>query len=306
MSTREATRRQEARLRALLRRQDGVIALAQAIAHGISAKTVRRLVASGRWRRLAHCVYQDATHENTLRARVRAVMLSLGDHAVLVGEAAAWWWGLQDQAPTRIEVAVGHDCHRRPRPDTILIRRTVPDRECGRRDGLRVTTVAATVLDAAAVLGTDRGARLMDRALQRGRVSLETLRRLQVRRSGRRGAPITARLIALASGGAVSEAERLVQSVLLLAGILGWVANFPIDVPGYGRARVDLAFREQKVIVEVDGWAYHRGLRAFLIDGPRQTALTAAGWVVVRTHWYELTEDPQVFVDALGKVLAAR
>jgi very-short-patch-repair endonuclease len=61
-----------------------------------------------------------------------------------------------------------------------------------------------------------------------------------------------------------------------------------------------------KVIAEVDGWAYHRGLRVFLLDGPRQTALTAAGWVVVRTHWHELTSTPEVFVANLRRILAAR
>lgn len=299
-------RRQEARLRALLRRQDGVISLEQALAHGISHQAVRRLVAAGRWRRLAHRVYQDATHATTPRARVRAALLSLGDHAVLVGEAAAWWWGLLDEPPKHVEIAVGHGCYQRPRPDTVLVRRTAPDREVTVRHGIRVSTLAAAVLDGAASLGPGEGARLMDRALQHGRVALDTLRHLQLRRSGRHGAVVTARLLALASGGAVSEAERLAHAVIRLAGILGWIANLPVEVPGYGRAVADLAFPAQKVIVEVDGWAYHRDLRAFLIDGPRQAALTAAGWIVVRTHWYELTESPQVFIDNLVRVLEAR
>lgn len=233
------------------------------------------------------------------------MLLSLGDHAVLVGEAAAWWWGLHE-APREIEVAVGHECHQRARPDAVLRRRSVPAREITIRHGIRVTTLPATVLDAAANLGSDEGARLMDRALQQGRVALSTLRHVQLRRSGRHGAPVTARLIALAAGGAVSEAERLAHTVLRMAAVVGWVANLRIDVPGYGRAVVDLAFPTQKVIVEIDGWAYHRDLRAFLIDGPRQAALTAQGWVVVRTHWYELTETPEVFLDTLGRVLAAR
>ena len=283
-----------------------MISLDQALAHGISRQAVRRRVATGQWRRLAYRVYQDASHENTPRARVRAVLLSLGDHAVLVGEAAAWWWGLRDQPPRRIEVAVGHECHQRSRPDTVLLRRSVPDREVTTRHGVRVTTLAAAVLDAAASLGSDEGARLMDQALQRGRVALETLRHLQLRRSGRRGAPATARLLALAAGGAVSEAERLAHTVLRMAAILGWVANLRVEIPGYGRAVADLAFPVQKVIVEIDGWAYHRDLRAFLIDGPRQAALTAEGWVVVRTHWYELTENPQLFLDTLRRVLDAR
>jgi very-short-patch-repair endonuclease len=89
-------------------------------------------------------------------------------------------------------------------------------------------------------------------------------------------------------------------------GISGWLANVAMDVPGYGRAVVDVAFPEQKVILEIDGWAFHRDLRAFFVDGPRQTALAAEGWVVVRTHWYELTETPETFLATLRRVLAAR
>ena len=53
-----------------------------------------------------------------------------------------------------------------------------------------------------------------------------------------------------------------------------------------------MVFEAERVVVEIDGWAYHRDLRAFLVDGPRQSALVAAGWVVLRTHWYELREEP--------------
>ncbi len=67
-----------------------------------------------------------------------------------------------------------------------------------------------------------------------------------------------------------------------------------------------MVFRREKVIVEIDGWAYHRDLRAFLRDARRQNALMAAGWIVVRTNWHELTGSPEVFVDGLRRVLAAR
>jgi very-short-patch-repair endonuclease len=231
---------------------------------------------------------------------------SVGDHAVLVGRAAAWWWGLLESRPAPIEIAVDPHHQLRERPGARLLRRTVPPADRTVRHGLRVTTLVPTVLDAAASLGPEQGSRLMDGALQRRKVTLEALRRAQVRRSGRHGAPVTERLLALAAGGAVSEAERLAQSLMRMAAIVGWVANMPMDVPGFGRAVVDFAFPVQKVIVEVDGWAYHRDLRAFLIDGPRQTALTAEGWVVVRTHWYELTETPEVFLANLRRVLASR
>jgi very-short-patch-repair endonuclease len=299
-------RRREARLHALLRRQDGVISLDQAREIGFSDTTIRRRVATKQWIRIAYRVYLVATHEETPRATIRAAMLSVGGDAVLVGRAAAWWWGLLDARPAPIEIAVDRERDLHRRPGVFLVRRTVPDADRTVRRGIRVTTPVPTVLDAAAERGLEEGARLMDTALQRRTVTLEALRQGQVRRSGRRGAPVTARLLVLAAGGAVSEAERLAHTAMRGAGLGGWVANLPLDLPGFGRVVVDVAFPAEKVILEIDGWAYHRDLRAFLVDGPRQTALAAAGWVVVRTHWYELTGSPEAFVAALRRVLATR
>jgi hypothetical protein len=299
-------RRREARLHALLRRQDGVIHLDQAREIGYSDATIRRRVATKQWVRIAYRVYLVATHEETPRATIRAAMLSVGGEAVLVGPAAAWWWGLLDGRPAPIEIAVERERQHRRRAGVLLVRRTVPDVDRTVRRGLRVTTLVPTVLDAAATLGIRRGAEVVDRALQRRVVTLEALRHAQVRRSGRRGAPVIARLLALAAGGAVSEAERLAHSGMRAAGIVGWAANVPMDVPGFGRAVVDVVFGREKVILEIDGWAYHRDVRAFLVDGPRQSALAAEGWVVVRTHWYELTENPEVFLATLRRVLASR
>jgi very-short-patch-repair endonuclease len=294
----------ELRLRLLISRQDGAISLDQALEIGLSREAVRRRVASKQWFPMGYRVYQDAAHQPTPRAELRAAMLSLGDGAVLVGEGAAWWWGLLQERPRTFEIAV--ERQQRPRARTSLVRRAVPPTDRTVLKGVRVTTPAPSVLDAAVGLGLVGGAALFDTALQRRKVSVDDLRHGYIRRSGRPGARLLDRLMGLADGGAVSEAERLSHTHLRGAGITGWVANLPIDLPGSGRAVPDLAFREQKVIVEVDGWAFHRGFRAFLIDGPRQTALTAAGWVVVRTHWHELTTSPHEFLANLRRILAAR
>jgi very-short-patch-repair endonuclease len=60
------------------------------------------------------------------------------------------------------------------------------------------------------------------------------------------------------------------------------------------------------VLVEIDGWAYHRDLRAFLRDIDRQNALILEGWLVIRTTWYELTESPELFVRNVVEALGAQ
>ena len=300
------SRDSEYRLRLLISRQDGLVTLDQARDHEVSREAVARKVAAKEWIRVGYRVYQDASHQPSDRATVRAAMLSLGEDAVLVGAGAAWWWGLREDRPRRFRIAIGEDHHQRGRPGVQLVRRTVPANDRTMHRGLRVTTTVATVLDAAAELGTVEGAKVFDTALQRRKVTVDGLRAGRTRRSGRPGAVLLARLIALAAGGAVSEAERVAHGRLRLAAIVGWVANLAVDVPGFGRAVLDIGFPDLKVYVEVDGWAYHRDLRAFVHDAARQNALTAAGWTVIRTNWHELMNNPEAFVAALRRVLAGR
>lgn len=296
----------EKRLHRTVRDQDGAITLSQALECGYSPTTVRRKVAAGEWTRLAHRVYLVGSHRRTPTVLVRAALLSLGDDAVLVGPAAAWWHGLVDHCPDTIDVAVPPRRQHRPRAGVRIVRRTVPRAASDTKRGVRLTTLPHTVLDTAAALGLVEGARVMDTALQRGTVALPILERVHETRSRRRGAPVVTRLLALAAGGAVSEAERRAHRRMTAEGITGWRANLDLDVPGFGPVVADVAFLREKVIVEIDGWAYHRDLRAFLRDARRQNALMAAGWIVVRTNWHELTGSPEVFIDGLRRVLAAR
>lgn len=270
----------------------------------MSRAAIAARLRSGEWVRGPSGVLRAADHPVTPRSRIRAAMLSLGDDATLVGRSAAFWWHLTDVAPADIEIAMPHGTRARPRPGVRLIHRGVPPQDRVVVDGIAVTKKPATVLAAVATLGLLPGARLMDRALQAG-VDLAALREVHLRTAGRHGAAIASTLLVLAGGGARSEAERTAHSHLRRAAISGWTANHEFQLRGYGQAFLDLAFLEHRVLVEVDGWAYHRGLRAFLRDARRQNALVLNGWTVIRTNWFELREHPEEFVRNVRDALAA-
>ena len=65
-----------------------------------------------------------------------------------------------------------------------------------------------------------------------------------------------------------SAAERLLVRLLRDAGIGGWVLGHP-----FGPWRIDLAFPQQKVAVEVDSWAWHVDAERFRTDRRKQNAL---------------------------------
>ena len=295
-----------ARFRDRIRDQEGVFTVAQAGEAGYSRAAVAAKVGRGEWVPEMRGVLRAADHPSTPRTRIRAAMLSLGPGTTLVGRSAAYWWRMIDIAPDEVEVAVPHEHRPRPRPGVRLLRRAVAPEDRLVVDGVVVTTRPATVLSAVVGLDLVGGARLMDRALGKGAVTLEQLHRVHARTAGRRGTEIARVLLTLAGGGARSEAERIAHRRLRGAAIAGWVADHEVWLEGYGLAVLDLAFTALRVLVEIDGWAYHRDLRAFLRDAARQNALVLAGWVVIRTSWYELTEDPDRFVRNVAEALAAQ
>lgn len=296
----------DATIRRLVRAQHGVVSLQQARGAGLSDSTIRRRLAMQAWLPAGVHVFRVAEHEETASSRTVAGMLSVGDGAVLVGLSAAWWWDLHERPPVQVHIAVGRARQVRPRDGVLVQRRDIPSADRTRVRRLEVTCRPLSALDGAVDLGLQGGAKLVDHALLRRRVTLSALREAHHRGLGRHGSALAGQLLALAGGGARSEAERLAHRLMRRAGITGWTANTEILLPGYGRALGDVVFAEAKVVLEIDGWAYHRGLRAFLSDGPRQSALAAAGWVVLRTHWHELTGDSSTFVANLRRTLSAR
>jgi very-short-patch-repair endonuclease len=295
-----------ARLAQVFRDHDGVISVEQAKDIGYSAAAIEAKVGRGEWIRAGYGVLRSADHAETPRSRIRAAMLSIGSGATLVGRSALFWWRITDIPPSEVEIAVSPPSQPRPRPGVHVVRRHVPAEDRVVVDGVAVTKKAPSVLAAAVALGLADGARLMDDVLQRGTVDLAALQRAHCRSSGRRGARLCAELLHLAAGGARSEAERVAHRALKADGIGGWRADREVWLASYGAAVLDLAFDEQRVLVEIDGWAYHRDRRAFVRDAARQNALVLEGWVVIRTTWHELTEDPARFVANVREALAER
>lgn len=280
----------------ILRDQDGVVGRKQAIEAGMTGAGIAWRLSTGTWIRVAPEVFRSAAHPETDRSRLRTHALWLGDDATLIGVGAAWWLRMVDDPPACFRFAVPAVRRVRSRGEARVLRRDLAEDERMTVGGVPVTTRAVTVLDAVAELGVTAGADLMDRVLLRGRVSQEALLDAYRAGMGRRGWSTAARLLALAAGGARFEAERRLHRQLRLAGVTGWTAELPVHLPGYGDALLDLAFAECRVVVEVDGWAYHRDLDAFRRDRSRQNALVLAGWTVVRVTWHDLVERPEQVV----------
>ncbi|HWM09533.1 MAG TPA: DUF559 domain-containing protein [Solirubrobacteraceae bacterium] len=66
----------------------------------------------------------------------------------------------------------------------------------------------------------------------------------------------------------------------------------------------DFVWRDARLIVEVDGYAYHRSPSAFEADRERDVVLAVAGWTVLRFTWTQITRRPAWVARAVRQRMA--
>ncbi|WP_317451457.1 endonuclease domain-containing protein [Gordonia jinghuaiqii] len=217
------------------------------------------------------------------RMRMRMAVLRTGPDAALAGGAAAWWHGLVPKAPGVPVVVAPHGRNGTLVEGAKVWHRTVDPRDLTEVDGLSVTALDLTVLDASVELGV----KVMDNALLNKTVTISTLDTVQRRNAGRRGSPRARAMLEAMSSGARSEAERITATLLRGSGLTGWTVNTPAC--GYV---LDFAFAASKIAIEIDGMAFHSDAVAFQRDRTRQNDLVANGWLVLRFTWQDVTTRP--------------
>ncbi|MEJ2866696.1 type IV toxin-antitoxin system AbiEi family antitoxin domain-containing protein [Actinomycetospora sp. OC33-EN08] len=283
---------------------DGVISRAQAKQCGMSDDQIARKVAKKEWVRRAPGVYFVVAFPWTAAARVRIAAEFVRPVGALIGVAAAWWLALGVAGPHPIVAALPPGSSRpKPAGFTTVQRDLRGDRVLHR--GLWVTTRALTTLDAAVALGRE-GQPFLDRVLQQKKVGLDELRVAQSRHLGRRGSGAAHRLLVQAADRAASTAERVAIALLRGGGVSGWEVNLEVLLSDGREAVIDIAFREAKFALEIDGWAFHQDPERFISRRARKRALVADGWVVAEVTWKELTEQPEKVLDEIRRTLAHR
>ena len=66
---------------------------------------------------------------------------------------------------------------------------------------------------------------------------------------------------------------------------------------------VDAVWPVHRLVVEVDGYAYHGTWAAFERDRRKDAALVAAGYRVIRITWRQLVHEPHAVVALLARLL---
>jgi very-short-patch-repair endonuclease len=293
-------------IRDLAEAQHGVVARRQLLDGGMSATRVRSWIANGRLVRRRRGVYTMGHRLLTREGQWMAAVLACGPETVLSHRSAAALWGLRPATGGDIEVTVPPDRCRR-RGDGIRPRESgiVYPRFAAVEDGIPVTTVAWTLLDLAEVL---RGHQLRRAVEQADRLELFDLHAVTAALEadpGRPGSPALLTLLADMTDHGVTRTRSDVEAAMLQLCLDHGLPRPQVNRYDNGR-EVDFRWPAQRLIIEVDGWQFHRSRRAFVTDRARDRAALATGWRVARFPATELERAPGAVAAELRDLLRAQ
>lgn len=288
----------------LARRQHGLVARAQLIRGGVPGGRIDYRLRTGRLSRVFRGVYAVGPVVAPLRRPMAAILLA-GDGAWLGFDSALAFWQLA-RAPApdaSIHILTVRDV--RSAADEVIVHRTarVEADEVTIRDGVPVTAPARTILDYAATAPRREIEYAIGRAHRAGLLEPADLLGLLDRYRRRPGVSLL-RLILdeMADPTFVrSEAERRLIELLRVAGL---------PLPRTNRRviglEVDFVYPEERLVIEVDGRAYHSGDPAFERDHERDNLLVAADYEVIRLTWRKITRRPEAVAALVAGALGRR
>ena len=257
----------------LAARRHRVVTRAQILAEGLTDRAIARRVARGWLHRQHDGVYSVGTARLDRRGRWMAAVLACGPGAVLSHRDAAALWGILPSNRAAIEVTA--PSLRRREGVEVYRRRLAPD-EITEVDGIPVTSVARTLLDLAAVESPRRLQRALNEA-ERLRLLDHTTLTEQFQRHPRAKGIATLRHLAPDETITRSDLERRFLAFCDRHGIPKPHTNATVE-----GLEVDAYWPHAKLVVELDGFAYHSSHRAFHEDRERDRRLTMQGVRVIR------------------------
>jgi very-short-patch-repair endonuclease len=294
----------DAAIAAIAARQHGVISRRQLLALGLGSAAIHYRVQLGRLHRVHRGVYAVGHRLLSTRGAWMAAVLAAGDGAVLSHRSAAALHQIRATSRSAVDVTRPTSGGRRRGIDIHRARLTRAEKM--EIDGIPVTTVARTLLDLCDVLPQAAVHRAFNEAEYLGLLDVTALSAVLTNHNGRTGTGALRQLVTDPSppkGRARSNLERTMLTLCKRARIPAPEVNRHVHA-GDRLEEVDFLWRDNRLIVEVDGWAGHRTRKAFERDRRKDAALTVAGYRVVRFTWRQLTETPDLVVHTLRALLA--
>jgi very-short-patch-repair endonuclease len=277
----------------LAERQWGVVKRSQLHDIGLTGGAISRWIDEGRLHRVYPGVFAVGHGSLQLEGKLAAALFYAGPGAALRGVTAGSWFGMLQAKPQRFHVCTPH--RRRSLKEVRVHGPKSFERIWHKR--FPVTPPAQTLPDIAAVVALTDLRRALAEAEYRRLLTLD-----EVAAALGRGRPGSAALRAALEchNPRLARTKSLMEQkfVLLCERHSLTPPDVNVRVAGW---LVDAVWFEQKVVVELDGHAAHGTPARREQDYRRDLALRAAGYVVLRYTWTQVTEDGDLVVADLRR-----
>jgi very-short-patch-repair endonuclease len=273
----------------------------------MTARQIDGLLAVGAWLLKHRNVYALAGAPPTWEQAVLAAVLAGGDRVAASHGTAGRLRALRHVEDVGLEIVSALGRHKRL--DGVLGHRSgaLFDSDLTVYRAIPTTTVARTLIDVSGRLTERQLGQAIDDALRRRILDLEDLRRTAGRLGSAPGRSM--RKVNRALGLRIpgfdpldSDLETRVLRVIAASGLPVPRQQYPI-VLGGTEVRLDLAYPEARLAIELDGWEWHRNRSAFDDDRWRDVELVKLRWMNLRLT---ATMSDQTIVEVIGGVLADR
>jgi very-short-patch-repair endonuclease len=217
-----------------------------------------------------------------------AAILACGDGAVLSHRSAAALYGIGEEPPGGIEVSIRRRGEHRRSGVKVRSRPSLPSHEIGTYLDVPVTSPVQTLIDLASELPPNRLERAVNEADKHGLVDPETLRRALDGHAGEPGVrPLRTLLDRHTFRLSDQELEVLFRPLAAEAGL-----SLPMTKQMVNGFEVDFYWPDLGLVVETDGWRYHRTPAAQTRDTLRDQIHTASGLTPLRFSHHQVKFEP--------------
>ena len=279
----------------------GVFVGSAAVAEGAATKKQLAL-----FRRLMHNVYADPALTADHQLYARGAGLILPPHGVLGGRSAACWYGAPFASVLDpVVVLLQPDTTWRGPKGIQVHRSVVAASDVVVVDDVPMTTPLRTAWEVCTLETVTTAVGMLDGMVRAGHLSSAALSSLVVSMRGRWRHSRAKTVIPLVDGRAQSPPESWVRVACVRAGLPAPTPQFVVLADGVFLGKVDLAWPEEKLIVEYEG-PHHFERLQIVRDDRRYAAFVAAGWRVIRLSTNDLRDLECVTRRIAAELAAAR
>lgn len=281
--------------------QTGVLTAEQALGHGLTRGSIKRLVDQQAWRRLARGVFLLGVGEPTWLANAWAGTLIGGEHARLGFDAAGHLWGIVPDPPASITVLVPHQTVISDRAPWTFPRERPGVREARCAEDPPRTSAEDTVLDLCAESTPGELAGILTTAVQTRVTDAARLRRRIDQRARLRHRTLLRAVLAEVADGAESPLE-----LTYLRDVEGRHQLPPARRQHRSRthgAVRDLRYDTYALLIELDGRLHIPGR---FRDLQRDNSALLDGELTLRYGWPDVSDRPCQVAWQVARLLVLR